>query len=55
MPEDFEARVYAAIERLEAAEKAAEEARARVLAEGGKPREEELDIDTGESLRPANV
>ena len=33
MPEGFEERVHAALDRLEAAEKAAEEARERVLAE----------------------
>ena len=32
MPPDFEARVHTALERLEAAEKAAQVARARVLA-----------------------
>ena len=35
-PEGFEARVHAALDRLEAAERAAEEARERVLAEGEK-------------------
>ena len=34
MPEGFEERVHATLDRLEAAEQAAEEARERVLAEG---------------------
>ena len=34
-PPDFEARVHAALDRLEAAEKAAQEARERVLSGGG--------------------
>ena len=34
MPLDFDSRVRAAIDRLETAEKAAQEARARVLAKG---------------------
>ena len=34
MPEGFEERVHTALDRLEAAEQAAEEARARVLTEG---------------------
>ena len=38
MPPDFEVRVRAALDRLERAERAAEEARARVLAEEGKPK-----------------
>ena len=41
-PPDFEANVYAAIDRLETAEKAAQEARERVLAEST---DEDLDID----------
>lgn len=36
MPEGFEARVHATLDRLEAAETAAEEARERVLAEGSE-------------------
>ena len=47
-PPDFEANVYAAIDRLETAEKAAQEARERVLAEST---DEDLDID--EYRRPA--
>ena len=47
-PPDFEANVYAAIDRLEAAEKAAGEARERVLAESA---DEDIDID--EYRRPA--
>ena len=50
MPPDFEARVHAALERLEAAEKAAQEARERVLAEST---DEDLDID--ECRRPATT
>ena len=36
MPEGFEARVTAALDRLEAAERAAQEARERVLAEAAE-------------------
>ena len=36
MPEGFEARIHATLDRLEAAEKAGTEARERVLAEGGE-------------------
>ena len=35
-PDGFEARVHAALDRLETAERAAEEARERVLAEGSE-------------------
>ena len=42
MPLDFDSRVRAAIDRLETAEKAAQEARERVLAEST---DEDLDID----------
>ena len=42
MPLDFDSRVRAAIDRLETAEKAAQEARKRVLAEST---DEDLDID----------
>ena len=48
MPLDFDSRVRAAIDRLETAEKAAQEARERVLAEST---DEDLDID--EYRRPA--
>ena len=42
LPLDFDSRVRAAIDRLETAEKAAQEARERVLAEST---DEDLDID----------
>ena len=48
MPLDFDSRVRAAIDRLETAEKAAQEARERVLAEST---DEDLDID--EYRRPS--
>ena len=48
MPEGFDSRVRAAIDRLEAAEKAAQEARERVLAEST-----DEDIDVDEYRRPA--
>ena len=48
MPLDFDSRVRAAIDRLETAEKAAQEARERVLAEST---DEDFDID--EYRRPS--